>query len=230
MQKLFSILFVLLFSIQLFADGNLTKTISNKPINTKMDTSKYVIITTDFGDIKIRLYNETPQHRDNFIKLAKEGFFDSTLFHRVIPQFMIQGGDPNSKNAAPGQQLGMGSVGYRIPAEFNKNLIHKRGALAAARDNNPEKASSGCQFYLVQGKKYTKQELSILAQRTNNSWTEEQLNVYETEGGAPFLDMNYTVFGEIVSGLEVLDKIAAEGRDPYDRPFKDVRMKVKVVE
>lgn len=203
---------------------------STKPNHKKMDTSKYVLITTDYGDIKIKLYDETPQHRDNFLKLVKEGFYDSTLFHRIIPEFMIQGGDPNSKHAQQGQPLGMGDVGYRIPAEFNKNLIHKRGALAAARDGNPQKASSGCQFYIVQGKKYTAQELSILAQRTNNNWTPEQLKTYETEGGAPFLDMNYTVFGEVVSGLEVIDKIAAQARDNGDRPFKDIRMHIKIVE
>ncbi len=251
MKKITLILLISFIPFAIFAAGNnavkkkttpaktLTKTnaptkpTSNnsiKPIHKKMDTLKYVLVTTDYGDIKIRLYDETPQHRDNFIKLAKEGFFDSTLFHRIIPEFMIQGGDPNSKNAQPGQPLGMGDVGYRIPAEFNKNLIHKRGALAAARDNNPQKASSGCQFYIVQGKKYTAQELTILAQRTNNSWTEEQLKIYETEGGAPFLDMNYTVFGEVISGWEIIDKIAAQARDNGDRPFKDIRMHIKFVE
>ncbi len=251
MKKIALILFISFAQLIIFAAGNnaskkkiaTTKTVtktdtSTKPtnsnsiktINKKMDTLKYVLITTDFGNIKIRLYDETPQHRDNFLKLVKEGFYDSTLFHRIIPEFMIQGGDPNSKNAQPGQPLGMGDVGYRIPAEFNKNLIHKRGALAAARDGNPQKASSGCQFYIVQGKKYTAQELTILAQRTNNNWTEEQLKIYETEGGAPFLDMNYTVFGEVVSGWEVIDKIAAQARDNGDRPFKDIRMQIKIIE
>ncbi|HMV14957.1 MAG TPA: peptidylprolyl isomerase [Chitinophagales bacterium] len=201
---------------------------SNKTSNTKMDTSTYVILTTEYGDIKIKLYDETPQHKANFIKLVNEGTLDSTLFHRVIPEFMIQGGDPNSKNAQAGQALGMGSLGYRVPAEFNKNLIHKRGALSAARDNNPAKASSSCQFYLVQGKKYTRPELTILAQRTGNSWTEDQLKVYEEVGGTPFLDMNYTVFGEVISGLDIIDKIAAAPRDPNDRPFKDIRMTLKI--
>ncbi len=208
---------------------------TKKPVTTvksikKMDTSTYVLITTDLGDIRIRLYDETPQHKANFIKLAKEGFFDSTLFHRIIPEFMIQGGDPNSKTAVPGQALGMGNVGYRVPAEFNKNLIHKRGVLAAARDNNPAKASSGCQFYITQGKKYSRAELQLLATRTGNSWTEEQLKIYEEVGGTPMLDMNYTVFGEVVSGLDVIDKIIVEPRDQNDRPYKDIRMKVKVVE
>lgn len=198
--------------------------------STNMDTSKHVIISTPYGDIDIRLYDETPLHRDNFIKLTKEGLFDSTLFHRIIPEFMIQGGDPQSKTAQPGQALGMGDVGYRIPAEFNKNLIHKRGVLAAARDGNPAKASSGCQFYITQGKKYTRAELQILAQRTGNNWTEEQLKIYEEVGGTPMLDMNYTVFGEVVSGMDVVDKIIVQPRDGRDRPNNDIKMTVKVVE
>lgn len=204
------------------------KPITAKP--TKMDTSTYVLISTEFGDIKIRLYDETPQHKANFIKLVKEGTLDSTLFHRIIPEFMIQGGDPQSKNAVVGQPLGMGDVGYRVPAEFNKNLIHKKGALAAARDGNPAKASSGCQFYLVQGKKYTRAELQMIGSRTGNTWTEEQLKTYEEVGGTPMLDQNYTVFGEIVSGLDVVDKIIAQPRDGRDRPTKDIRMKVTLVE
>ncbi len=206
-----------------------TKTTNSKPTTTKptkMDTSTYVLISTEFGDIKIRLYDETPLHKANFIKLVKEGTLDSTLFHRIIPEFMIQGGDPTSKNAVAGQPLGSGDVGYRVPAEFNKNLIHKRGALAAARDGNPAKASSGCQFYLVQGKKYTRTELQMLGSRTGNVWTEEQLKVYEEVGGTPMLDQNYTVFGEIVSGLDVVDKIIVQSRDGRDRPTKDIRMKV----
>jgi peptidyl-prolyl cis-trans isomerase B (cyclophilin B) len=233
MKTIFLSLFITIFSFATFANGgtnNSKNTTKENTINIKMDTSKYIIISTDLGDIKIRLYDETPLHRDNFLKLAQEGFLDSTLFHRVISEFMLQGGDPDSKNAQPGQRLGMGSNGYRVPAEFNKNLIHKKGALAAARDNNPAKASSGCQFYLVQGKTYTPHELAVLAQRTGNNWTAEQLKTYETIGGAPFLDMNYTVFGEVVSGLDVIDKIAAEAKDANDRPYKDIRMKVKVVE
>lgn len=202
----------------------------SKTNDKKMDSSTYVLISTNLGDIKIKLYDETPQHKANFIKIIKDGVLDSTLFHRVIPEFMIQGGDPNSKTAQPGQPLGMGSLGYRVPAEFNKNFIHKRGALAAARDNNPAKASSSCQFYLVQGKKYSKQDLTVLAQRTNNSWTEEQLKIYEEIGGTPFLDMNYTVFGEVVSGLDIIDKIVAQPRDGNDRPTTDVRMKVTIIE
>ena len=202
---------------------------SSKTTNTNMDTTTYVLISTNLGDIKLKLYDETPQHKANFIKIIEDGVLDSTLFHRVIPEFMIQGGDPNSKNALPGQPLGMGSLGYRVPAELNKNLIHKRGALAAARDNNPAQASSSCQFYIVQGKKYTKQELTTLAQRTGNSWTEEQLKSYEEVGGTPFLDMSYTVFGEVVSGFDVIDKITTLTRDGSDRPSTDVRMQVSIV-
>lgn len=226
MRKIFLFLCLTFFSIlQVVYAANDSKT-----NDKKMDTSTYVLISTNLGDIKIKLYDETPQHKANFIKIIKDGILDSTLFHRVIPEFMIQGGDPTSKNAQPGQPLGMGSLGYRVPAEFNKNFIHKRGALAAARDNNPAKASSSCQFYVVQGKKYSRQDLSILAQRTNNSWTEEQLKIYEEIGGTPFLDMSYTVFGEVVTGFEVIDKIVAQPRDGNDRPSTDVRMKVTIVE
>lgn len=205
----------------------------NEPVSGKKPTAekeKMVSITTDFGVIKIKLYNETPQHRDNFIKLANEGFFDSTLFHRVIPQFMIQGGDPQSKNAAPGQMLGSGDVGYRIPAEFVDALYHKRGALAAARDNNPEKASSGCQFYIVQGKKISEEELTGMEQRLGFKYTPEQRKTYATMGGTPFLDRGYTVFGEVVEGMNVVDKIESMPTAPGDRPKSDIRMFVKVIE
>jgi len=210
-----------------------TKTTNTKPTTTKpkkMDTTAYVLISTEFGDIKIKLYDETPLHKANFIKLVKEGTIDSTLFHRIIPEFMIQGGDPTSKNAPAGQPLGSGDIGYRVPAEFNKNLIHKRGALAAARDGNPAKASSGCQFYLVQGKKYTRAELQMLGSRTGNTYTDEQLKIYEEVGGTPMLDQAYTVFGEIVEGLDAVDKIIVQSRDGRDRPTKDIRMKVSLVE
>ena len=200
------------------------------PKPKKMDTSTYVLISTEFGEIKIRLYDETPLHKANFIKLVKEGTLDSTLFHRIIPEFMIQGGDPTSKNAAPGQPLGSGDVGYRVPAELNKNLFHKRGVLAAARDGNPAKASSGCQFYITQGKKYTRAELQMLASRTGNNWTEEQMKIYEEIGGTPMLDMGYTVFGEVVSGMDTVDKIIAQPRDGRDRPDTDIRMRVTLAE
>lgn len=193
-----------------------------------------VEITTDYGSIKIKLYNETPQHRDNFIKLVKQGFYDGTLFHRVISNFMIQGGDPDSKDAQKGEFLGEGDVGYTIPAEFNNQFIHKKGALAAARqgDNvNPNKRSSGCQFYIVQGRKYTKAEVdNIIKNKADRvKYTEEQYKIYETIGGTPHLDMDYTVFGEVIDGLDVIDKIAAVQKDKRDRPREDVKMTIKII-
>jgi peptidyl-prolyl cis-trans isomerase B (cyclophilin B) len=184
------------------------------------------VIHTDYGDMKGFMYNETPQHRDNFVKLVKQGYYDGTLFHRVINGFMIQGGDPDSKNAKPGQQLGMGGPGYTVPAEFNKNLIHKKGAIAAARTGdqmNPQKASSGSQFYIAQGKKQPAASLGA-------NYTPEQKKIYETVGGVPFLDMQYTVYGEITDGLDVIDKIANVEKDGNDRPKKDVKMTIKLIE
>jgi len=192
---------------------------------TNGSAQKYrAYLSTDYGTITLKLYDETPLHRDNFIKLCKEKFYDSTLFHRVIPQFMIQGGDTESRRASPGQALGSGSNGYRIPAEFNKHYIHKRGALAAARDNNPEKASSGCQFYIVDGKKFSEAELNTIQSRTGASYTEAQKKLYETLGGAPHLDGNYTVFGEVIDGMDIVDKIAAQPRNKMDRPDADQRI------
>ena len=200
-----------------------------KPV--KMIPGTRVKITTDSGVIVIRLYDKTPKHRDNFIKLANEHFFDSLLFHRVINSFMIQGGDPSSKNAAPGVPLGSGDVGSTIPAEFDTSLFHKKGALAAARTNNPEKASSGCQFYIVQGKVYTDADLNMLELQMGFKFSPAKRNLYKTVGGVPFLDMNYTVFGEVESGLEVIDKIASvpTNGQPYDRPLGDVRMYIEVI-
>ena len=178
------------------------------------------------------LYNETPQHRDNFVKLVKEKFYNGTLFHRVISNFMIQGGDPESKNAKPGQMLGNGGPGYTVPAEFNTSLIHKKGALAAARQGdgvNPKKESSGSQFYIVQGKKTTRPELESIGKRNGITYTEEQIKTYETVGGTAFLDMNYTVFGEVIEGLDVIDKIAAVKKARGDRPVEDVKITMKIV-
>lgn len=179
----------------------------------------------------VRLYNETPKHRDNFIKLAKEGFYNGTLFHRVIKDFMIQGGDPDSKNAPEGTLLGEGDLDYKIPAEFNDSLFHKKGALAAARDNNPDKSSSAAQFYLVQGKKYSPKELDRLEQLKleGRKIPPYQRNVYETIGGTPFLDHNYTVFGETVKGMSLIDSIAALSTDSNDRPLQNVAMEVSIL-
>ncbi|MEE0937054.1 MAG: peptidylprolyl isomerase [Bacteroidales bacterium] len=192
-----------------------------------------VIISTDLGEMKAVLYNETPLHKENFIKLAKEGYFDGCLFHRVIDGFMIQGGDPDSKTAKPGQMLGQGGPGYTIPAEFKQELIHKKGALAAARmadQVNPQKASSGSQFYIAQGKSYTENELNMLSSRMGKAFNKQQIEAYTTVGGVPFLDYEYTVFGEVVEGLEVIDKIAAVEKDRRDRPVQDIKMTIKVVE
>ncbi len=197
-----------------------------------------VLISTSYGDIKIALYNETPKHRDNFIKLIKEKTYDETLFHRVIKDFMIQGGDPESKNAEAGKMLGEGSLGYTIPAEFDSNFIHKKGALAAARmgDNiNPNKESSSCQFYIVQGKPFSKEEVDKIlagknAKRTTPIvYTEEQYSIYEDVGGTPHLDMDYTIFGEVIEGLDVVDKIAAVEKNRHDRPKEDIKMTMKIV-
>ena len=251
----------------------------------KQKTSEiHVEIETDFGNILIKLYDKTPLHRDNFLKLAKEGFYDGLLFHRVIKGFMVQGGDPESKGAGPGVRLGGGNLGYTIPAEFDSTLFHKKGALAAARhgdQQNPEKRSSGSQFYIVQGRIFSPGELDEMANQMNiqraqsvlrNHFMkhqnelnklrsegkqeefqvrmaelrkeadaaisqlppleigEEKKQIYTTLGGYPSLDGNYTVFGEVVEGFDVIDQIAAVETDQYDRPATDLKMKVKVVD
>ncbi len=202
---------------------------------TKKARKRDVLLQTNYGDIVLRLYDSTPLHRDNFLKLVKTGYYDSVLFHRVIQNFMIQGGDPNSKHAKPGEPLGNGGPGYKIPAEFRATLFHKKGVIAAARDNNPEKASSGSQFYIVQGRIFTDAGLdSIETFRLNGRKIPvEQREVYKTIGGTPHLDQNYTVFGEVVKGLDVVDKIAevqtSKGQD-RDRPLQDVRiLKAKLI-
>lgn len=220
------ILLVTFSTISLFAQEK-KKSSSGKLAPIK---EHVVSVTTDYGTMKIKLYNETPQHRDNFLKLAKEGFYNGTLFHRVIKSFMIQGGDPDSKTADATKMLGGGDIGYTVPAEFNKNLIHKKGALCAARTENPTKASSGCQFYIVQGKTMSDAELDQLEMRGGFKYTPEQRTAYKTVGGTPFLDQNYTVYGEVIEGLDVIDKIAAVQTQPGDRPVKDLKMTVKVVE
>ncbi|MES2417673.1 MAG: peptidylprolyl isomerase [Bacteroidota bacterium] len=195
--------------------------------------NQYVKISTNKGEVIIRLYNETPLHRDNFIKLAKNGTFNGTLFHRVIKAFMIQGGDPDSKNAKPDSLLGNGGLGYTVPAEFRDSLFHKKGVLAAAREGdnvNPEKASSSTQFYIVQGKVWTDSLLNTLEEkRLKFKIPEWQRQVYKTIGGTPHLDRNYTVYGEVVKGLEMVDKIAEEPTDKNDRPKTDIKMTVTVL-
>jgi len=193
-------------------------------------------IKTTEGDIIIRLYDETPKHRDNFLKLAKEGYFDGTLFHRVIKDFMIQGGDPDSKNAPKGKMLGTGGPDYTIPAEFvYPQYFHKRGALSAARTGdevNPEKESSGSQFYIVWGKTLKPAELKQMEhqmamqqeQQVFNSFTEEQIEVYTNVGGTPFLDNQYTVFGEVEEGLDIVERIQNCDTDRNDRPTEDVKI------
>ena len=185
-----------------------------------------VKLKTSKGTIILKLYRETPKHRDNFIRLVKQKYYDSILFHRVIKGFMIQAGDNNSKKAMAGQMLGNGGVEYKIPAEFNPARYHKRGVLAAARDNNPEKASSGSQFYIVQGKIFTDSTLNEVEIKRlgGRKIPEAHRAVYKTLGGAPHLDGNYTVFGEVLKGMEVVDAIASVERDPNDRPKEDIRI------
>ena len=191
----------------------------------------YVRIKTNKGECIIMLYNQTPKHHDNFLKLAKEGFYNGTLFHRVIQEFMIQGGDPNSKTAKQGQQLGEGDLGYRVDAEFRDSLFHKKGVLAAARDNNAEKASSASQFYIVQGKKWTDETLDEIRKKRmeNRVIPESQRKVYKEIGGTPHLDQNYTVYGEVVKGIEMVDTIAAVKKSPTDRPLEDIPMEVSLL-
>jgi peptidyl-prolyl cis-trans isomerase B (cyclophilin B) len=228
------------FSLVVNIIAQTKKTVILKPatqtLAAKTPKEQLVEITTDYGVMIAKLYNETPLHRDNFIKLVKEGFYDSLLFHRVIKGFMIQGGDPNSKNADSAAMLGAGSApGDRIPAEFRPNFYHKKGALAAARDGNPEKASSNCQFYIVQGNKIDTAQLNqtylnqVKQNNPNFQYTPQQKEVYMRLGGTPFLDQNYTVFGEIISGLQVIDKIADVAKGVSDRPLKNVRMKMRLI-
>jgi len=218
--------FKILFFFQLFF-GSYLLAQSDSTLKKK-DRKRDVLIQTLMGDMTVRLSDSTPLHRDNFLKLVKVHFYDSLLFHRVIKDFMIQGGDPNSRNAKPGEALGMGGPGYRVPAEFRQTLFHKKGVIAAARDNNPEKASSGCQFYIVQGKTFTDSELDNLeTTRLKRKIPAEQREVYKTLGGTPHLDQGYTVYGEVIKGTEVLDKIAAvetsKGAD-RDRTLQDVKI------
>jgi cyclophilin family peptidyl-prolyl cis-trans isomerase len=198
----------------------------------KKDRKRDIEFVTNFGNITLRLYDSTPLHRDNFIRLVKSGFYDSTLFHRVINNFMIQGGDPDSKRATPGQPLGNGGPKYTVAAEFRTSIFHRKGVLAAARESddiNPQKASSSSQFYIVQGKKFTDGALDTLerVRLKGRKIPADQREVYKTIGGTPHLDQNYTVFGEVITGLDVVDKIAATPTskdEDRDRPLEDVRI------
>ncbi|HKK79801.1 MAG TPA: peptidylprolyl isomerase, partial [Phaeodactylibacter sp.] len=208
-----------------------TKTVE-KSIEVNPPDACLVEIQTEYGNMLVQLYDATPQHQDNFLKLAQDGFYDSLLFHRVINNFMIQGGDPDSKGAKPGKPLGSGGPGYTIPAEFVDSLIHVKGALSAARTGdavNPERRSSGSQFYIVHGQPQTEQELAMIEARKGIRYTSEQKQAYMEQGGTPFLDQDYTVFGRVIEGLEVIDKIATVPTDQRDRPKEDVRMKVRVI-
>ena len=266
-------LFILAAIIMTFVACN-----SGSKKTTTMEKRTQVKIETTLGNIIVELYNETPLHRDNFIKLTKEGVYDSTLFHRVIRQFMIQAGDPDSKAATDTAQLGGGDVGYTIPAEFVPKFFHKKGALAAARmgdEGNPQRASSGCQFYIVTGRKFREAQLLDMAGQRNNNrideifnelarkhmkeiyklrkandqdglmelqdsleaqayaqykeeepfmFTPEQLTAYSTIGGAPHLDGAYTVFGQVIEGMETVEKIEGTKTGKADRPIENVRI------
>ncbi len=208
------------------------------PLKHGNEKEQKVLIRTTEGDITLKLYNETPMHRDNFIRLIRAKTYDGLLFHRVIGEFMIQGGDPNSKNAAPGATLGEGDVGYTVPAEFRTpEIYHKRGALAAARmgdDENPAKASSGCQFYIVVGKKFTDEQLDKMqegkiaryghANDSTYTFSARAREDYKAIGGTPHLDGNYTVYGEVLKGMDVVERISKTETNRHDRPVKDIRI------
>lgn len=203
------------------------------------DKAVRVKIETRLGDIVVRLYDETPIHRDNFVKLVKEGYYDGTLFHRVIKNFMIQGGDPNSKGASADADLGTGSPDYTLEAEIREGLYHKRGALAAARKGdevNPERRSSGSQFYIVWGRNYSPRQMEFLQDKMmmehpeTGGLTEKQREIYSTVGGTPHLDGQYTVFGEVEEGLDVVEKIQNEQTGMGDRPVEDIPVRMVILE
>ena len=201
------------------------------------EPNRQVRIETNYGEMVVELSNQTPEHRDNFLELVETGFYDSLLFHRVIDGFMIQGGDPNSRGATLATPLGTGGPGYQISAEIRPDLLHYKGALAAARQGdavNPERKSSGSQFYLVHGKTFTKTALLNIEARNfppeGAKYSEEAIERYGTEGGTPFLDNQYTVFGYVVEGLPVIDSIAAVPTAAGDRPLQDVWMAMEIIE
>jgi len=212
-------------------DGNRVKT-KKQEIIINAPKKCLVEIETKFGSMLVELFDETPKHRDNFVKLVEQGFYDELLFHRIINGFMIQGGDPNSKNAAQNLPLGSGGPGYQIDAEIKENIIHLKGALAAARTGdavNPERRSSGSQFYIVHGRAVDENLLNSIEMRNGFTYTEYEKSLYNGKDGAPFLDRQYTIFGQILEGLDVVDKIAIVNTNPQDRPLEDVKMKIRVI-
>jgi cyclophilin family peptidyl-prolyl cis-trans isomerase len=221
------------YKIQLTAiKGNKKKSMS-KEIVLNPPSECLLEMETTKGTMLIKLYDNTPQHKDNFIKLAESGYFNGLLFHRVIKGFMIQGGDPESKDAPAGKRLGMGGPGYTVPSEINKENFHIKGTLAAARQGdavNPQKRSSGSQFYIVQGDVIPANYISMLEAQKNVTYPDLVKEKYTTLGGTPQLDMDYTVFGEIVTGIEVVDEIAASATDSANRPNTDMKIiKVTVI-
>jgi peptidyl-prolyl cis-trans isomerase B (cyclophilin B) len=217
--------------------GNNNENTMEQPKPETPKTNVKVKITTSQGEMIVLLYDETPLHRDNFIKLVETGYYNDLLFHRCIRNFMVQGGDPNSRGAAQGQQLGIGGPGYTVDAEFNSKFIHKKGALAAARQGdavNPGKKSSGSQFYIVQGSPCTDAQIEqyqryVQQKNPGFTYTDEQKAIYKTLGGTAQLDMDYTVFGEVIQGLEVIDAIAAQPTAMGDRPVTDVKMTMEII-
>jgi cyclophilin family peptidyl-prolyl cis-trans isomerase len=211
------------------------------PVACMAKVKKYPVIEiiTGQGNIYLWLYDDTPRHKENFLKLAKEGFYDQTKFHRIIKDFMIQAGDPTTKQETR-DKWGQGGPGYTIDAEIMESHYHKKGVIAAARtkdQTNPLRASSGSQFYLVQGTKFNTQSLDYLEKQIGTTtgnpafkFTEEMRKVYEEIGGAPHLDMQYTVFGEVIFGLEVVDKIAQVQTGAHDIPVDDIEMDINVLE
>lgn len=188
-----------------------------------------VTIETPMGNMLAEIFDRTPLHQDNFVKLVEQGYYDSLLFHRVIDGFMIQGGDPDSKGASPGAMLGSGGPGYTIKAEFVDSLAHVKGALAAARTNNPQKRSSGSQFYIVQGREVSNQDLSTKEGRYGFRYPSYLREEYMEVGGTPFLDQEYTVFGKVIEGLDVIDRIAATRTNTQNRPNEDVWMVIRLI-
>jgi len=199
-------------------------------VNIPEPPRKKVRIETPMGNMVAELYNTTPAHRDNFLKLASEGFYDGLLFHRIMDNFMVQGGDPNSRDAEPGQQLGLGGPGYTTPAKIRE--LHYKGALAAARQPdgvNPNRASSGSQFYIVEGKPYSSIELGNVGAQYGITYNEEQKRIYAESGGTPFLDGQYSVFGRVIEGLEVIDELSRVKVNSANRPDEDIAMKITVI-